>query len=908
MSEPAPPKRARRLLELAIHPEDRRFALADLEEEFERRTKRRGVEAARKWYRTQAARSLAPLLVSRFVRLRRGLAAELVTNLGAAVRSLAASPMIALATILSLAVGIAAATSVFTATNAFLLRPASASILEPERLVSIYTAKQDGSSYRQTSFPDFEDIRLQVNAFSDLAAVRMAVLRVSEGSRRRSIAAEIVTGNYFDLLGITPKVGRFFQAEESQIGSAERLVVISHRMWQTRFGGSDDVVGATLDLDGIPFTVVGIAPADLTGRIPALKIDAWVPLGIPGGMYHSDERELADRSDREHMVIGRLRQGMSVEQAGAQLELLSTRLHARYPQDWEDEGARPLSLTLLAGRNSHIPPDFLKAAAGFSGLVMAAAALILLVACFNVASLFLARAGRRAPEMAIWLALGASRRRLVMMLLTESVTLALFACALGVFLSARAMGLMDSVSLPIGDLSMEFDFSIDYRVLGFALLVSIATSVVFGLAPALEASKPSLLPSLKGDTLQARRRHRPLGLRNLLVVGQVATALIFVVGAGVTLSSFDALIDADWGVQPDRIALLSKNLRKDIPPDAFVSHYRDLLARFRAHPEVEDAQLARVVEGGIFAAANTVEIRVAGYERASDESLTVPFNAVAPGYMEMVAIRLIRGRTIGELDDAGSVHAAVVTEAFVRRFWGERDGLGEQFSVVATHEMGDPQRSPVTTHEIVGVAVDARYQGFEGADDLYIWSALYQQPSRRTMLLLQGRSSAESMVRLLAEEIDPNDGEFALVSPRTYAELISFQFGFLNATAKVLGWAGAFGLALAAIGIYGMVSFAVTRRNKELAVRQAVGALPGQVMQAVLREGLQLSVWGLAVGLVVIVPLTALLRADLAGISPVDPASTAFGAAVLMAVALIASLIPARRVTRLDPVATLRED
>ncbi len=907
MREHRVPRLSRWLLSITLHVADRRFALADLDEEFERRARRAPADA-RRWYRGQVARSLIPNMKNRLARVPRTVFGDLVGDIRFALRTLASTPVVGFVTIVSLAVGIAAATSVFTAANAFLMRPVSTSISAPDELVSIYTTAEGGERFGLTSFPDYVDLREQVDAFADTAAVRMGVLQLQSTDNPRRITAEIVTGNYFDMLGIVPPIGRAFAPDESVFGSAERVAVISHHLWQSEFEARPDVVGETITLDGTPFVVIGVAPADLTSRLLALKIAVWVPLGIPGGTYHSNAEELSTRADREHTVVGRLRIGVTAAQAQSQLDVLSARLQQEHGEAWQDERAQPLALALVPASEGTLPPDWLTALAGFSSIVMFAAGLVLLVACFNVAGLFLARAGKRSREMAVRLALGASRRRLVTMLLTESLLLGVLAGVLGVFLSTQAMGWMDSVTLPIGDLSMDFDFSLDRRVLGFGFLLSIATSVVFGLAPALEGSKPSLLPALQGAVTRPSGKRRRLSLRNLLVVGQIAMALVFVVGAGVTLASFDELLEADWGINPERIAMLSRKLPEEITRDATVPYYRDLVERFEALPNVEAAHLATGAEAGAATIDTTAELYVDGYERAEGESLTVPLNSVTPGYMEMLDIQLLRGRTIGPDDVEGAARVAVVTESFAQRFWGDRSPIGEQFGITSLYQMGNPKPMTGVYYEIIGVVADGGYQGFEGGGRMYFWTALYQHPGPRVLMLLKGSQSAEAMVEVLRGEMDPTDFEVAIVTPRTFEDLISFQFGFLVFMGKILAGAGMFGLALATMGIYGTVSFTVNRRTKELAIRQAIGALPGQIVRDVLREGLVLTTWGLVLGLGVVLPLAALLRSEIEGVSPVEPLSTILGAAILLVVAIAAAMVPARRALRLSPVTALRQD
>ncbi len=635
MSTP-PPRLARWLLAKALPRADRRFALADIEDEFERRCGSHGLATARAWYRQQVRRSLVPALRRRITDTRRAATADLADDLRFGLRSLAKTPIVGMVTVLSLGVGIAASTAVFTAANSFLLRPTSLQVVDPDRLVGIFTVEADGSRYEQTAFSDFEEITGHTDALAQLAAVRMGSVSYDEGAARERLLVEIVSGNYFDLLGLRPALGRGFLPDETRLGAAQRVAIISHGMWQRRFGGAADIVGETIKLDGDPFTIVGVAPSDMVARMLALEVDAWLPIGIPGGVYRSDEEELADRLRREYTVVGRLADGAALEQAQAQLDVLSKRLHDTWGADWEDDRGQRLSLVALPDREARTPPDMRLALRGLTALVLFAALLILLVACFNVAGIFLARASTRSREMAVRLALGASRLRVVRMLLTESLVLGVASGALGVLLSTWMVSLFDSVPLPIGDINLRFAFALDTRVLLFTAGLSVATSMLFGLAPALESSRPSLVPSLRGEQALGGGGHRRLSLRNALVVGQAAVAVIFVVGAGTAWSSFVDLTEVDWGVTPDRIAMMSRPLPEEIAGDAVVPWFEETLSSLSAQPGVQQAALASAAEGSAMALLTQAQLEIPEYERADDESMVVPFK-------ESLETRAIKG-------------------------------------------------------------------------------------------------------------------------------------------------------------------------------------------------------------------------------------------------------------------------
>jgi predicted permease len=921
------PRLSRALLAVCLPRHDRRFALSDLDEELQQRAVRDGGMLARRWYRAQVAQSLPPLLRRRFFGRgfgpRRGddagwkgrsIMPDFFGDIRYAVRKLTQAPLVVLTTMLSLGLGIGLATTVFTVANAMLLRPSVGPAADIDRLTVLYTSQELGNANGASSFPDYLSMVDSVDelgdesAFEDLMAYRMGMMTLEDGEVPTRLMVEIVTGNYFDVLGVPVPLGRGFSPGETRIGAAQPVTVISHRLWRDRFGADPEVLGTVLQVDGVPFTVIGIAPEGLTGRMLSLEIDAWLPLGIPGGTYHATPTELADRDDREYGVMGRLRHAATIERAQTQMALLAESLHREYGPVWQDDLGQPRRITVLSERDARVPPDARVGLLGVAAVLLVITTMVLLIACSNVAGMFLARAGQRRREMAIRLALGASRRRLIGMLLAESLMLGLASGAIGVLLAVQAARSLEVMPFPLG-LSLRFDFSLDYHVLIFAVFVSIATSVVFGLAPALEASKPGLVANLKTVTGASGRRPGRFSLRNLLVIAQVASSVVFLVSAGLLLRTIQVTSDMDIGIDPTGIASMTKFLPEgEYPGDAAADYFTRLEERLAAHPDVEEVHTTLTAEMSILASVYRLQVEVDGYESIDGGRAMIPYNAVTPGYMEMLGIRMLQGRTVNDDDRAGAPRVAVVNQALADLYWPGERVIGKSLRIVARRGARNRSETAPESVRVVGVAANGSYAGIEATDTPFVWMPIAQDRTPYRFIHVRARGGAQAGAELLRKEVPVEGREVSLIQPSAYEELIGFQYWVMEAASHAFGYLGAFALLLAAVGIYGIVSHAVSRRSHEMAVRRAVGAVPRQVVNLVLKDGVFLAGWGLAAGLVLVVPIAALLAGEFSELSPLDPLAVGGSVAVLSVVALIATLIPARRVTRIDPMNALRDE
>ncbi len=827
---------------------------------------------------------------------------DLVRDLRFAFRNLRRTPGVVIVTVLSLGLGIATSATVFSMANALIFGDPGP-IRNPESILAVYSSDEGGRLYGEASFPDYQDIRAQMGTLEDLAAHRIGVVSVGDPRDRDRIIVELVTGNYFQVLGVNPALGRAFLLEETRVGSAERLFVLSHRSWQERFGGDRGVLGATVQLDGQLFTIIGVAPESLRGRFVQMDVDGWLPLGIPGGTYRATPANLADRNSHQFYMVGRLKPGRTLEEAQAELSVLADRFHAEYGEIWEDIRGEAGALTAVSEAESRLPPDGRIALLGTAGFFLAGALLILALACSNVASLLLARAHRRAHEMAIRTSLGAGRGRLLRMLLSESLLLALLGGGLGLYLTHVATGYVQAVPLPI-DVPLRFDFSPDGRVVLFILVLSLWASVLAGIGPALQGSRANLTPALKKDTGQNQLKRRKVTLRSLLVVGQVAVATLLVVGAGLAMRSVQASATYDVGLNGEDVVVMWKEPpEEELGPDQLRNYFLELAARIESHPEVEAVALGRTAEAHVF----MEDFATAVLELDNDEPTTVRFNAATPGYMEMLEIPLVRGRAFQATDVVGSPPVAVVNETFLGRFLPGTGGVGERFTVSDWMDAGARQDRPGTTLDVVGVVAAPLRPGGARAQPFF-WVSYLQDVPVRAIIHAKGRVEAEALLPIFRQEAPPGPSEFTLIDPGPYQALIDYRFLGHRLTSTVLSYTGLFALILAFIGVFGIVSFSVSQRFREMAIRQAMGAQRGQVVRAIVAHGLKATGVGVFLGLVLTVPVAFLARSVLLGVAPLDPWALGGGVGVLLLAALVAGLIPARRLRAAEPMEVLREE
>jgi predicted permease len=811
-------------------------------------------------------------------------------------RVLARNPGFALIVVFTLAIGIAANTTIFSVFNALLLKPMPGR--DPARLATVYTSDYSGPLYGASSYADFVDFRERSRSFTSLTAHTLQPLLLTEKGESQRIMSGVVTANYFDTLGVGAAYGRTFLAEEDNEANAG-VVVLSYGLWQRQFGSDPTVVGRTVRLNGKPFTIVGTAPASFNGLLRGLATDVWVPMAMLPRLSNEADT-LTNRGSRGLMIVGRLKAGGTVSDAQAEMAVVADQLHKNYGDYWTNVRREPRRVTVLSESRSRIPPSAREPVLIFMTLLTVVVGLVLLVACANVASLLLARAAGRRREIAVRVALGAGRGRLVRQLLVESVFLALLAGAVGIILALWTTGLMQAFQPPL-PFTLALELEMDNRVLGYTLGLSILTGILFGLAPALRASRPDLVDWLKEEGAGSAGGYRRSLLRNALVVAQVAVSMLLLVGSGLLLRSLANAEAINPGFNPENVLVFSVDL--DIQGYAAVQgreFYRNLRERLEKLPRVEAVSMARNLPLGLGGGRRGISIQ--DYEPGPGEDMEVHFDVVAPGYFEALQIPMVRGRTFTKADAEGAPGAVIVNEAFARRYWPGQDPLGKRMSRGRITQDGQK----IFPLEVVGVAKDGKYVSLGEDPRPYVYYCHLQQYEPSMSVLVRTASEPKQLigaVRGATQSVDPN---LPIFSVTTLVEHLGISLIPVRIAATLLGIVGLVAMILASLGVYGMVSYAVSQRTQEIGIRIALGARANDILRLAVGQGAGLVFLGITVGLAAAFGVTRFMKFLLYGISPTDPMTFVGIAALLAGVALLACYFPARRATRVDPMVALR--
>ncbi|HVG18628.1 MAG TPA: ABC transporter permease [Blastocatellia bacterium] len=819
----------------------------------------------------------------------------LLQDLRYGFRMLIKRPGFAAVAVLSLALGIGANTAIFSFVNAILLRPLP--VAAPDELMFVFSGTAE-RPYSVSSYPDYVDYRDRNEVFSGLAAYSGVSVSMATGDQAESVSGAIVTGNYFDVLGVKFARGRAFLPEENQTPGERAVAIVSYKLWQRRFGGDPGLLGKEAVLNGRSFTVVGIAPANFNGTVVGQSIDIYVPMMMqslvrpPRGGYSGEQDAdlLTKRGPRWLNMVGRLKPGVNQEQAQAAMGTIASQLEQAYQGTNRGWGVALFPV-------SKGDPDIRSQALLISWCLMAVVGLVLLIACFNVANLLLSRASTRRKEISVRLALGASRFRLVRQLLTESLLLSVTGGVVGLLLALWMTDMLQAINPPANVFPLKLDLSLDGRVLTFSLLLSLATGLVFGLAPAMQASKPDLVPALKDEAAPGGSRSRRLNLRNLLVVGQVAISLVLLISAGLFLKSLRNAEAIDPGFNPDNVLNVPLNINLLKYTKAQGRDFsQQVIEKVESIPGVKSATLARVVplSGG----GRQTNIYIEGQdEPPQDRPNIVNANVVGLRYLETLSIPLLRGRDFTEQDREGAPGVVVVSETFARRFWRGEDPLGKRISMRS-------QSGPFL--EVIGVAKDGKYitLGEEPRSMMYL--PLLQ--NHETGMTMHIRTAGDPMsiaggVRNAVASLEKNLPTYDM---KTMSEQLGSSLFPARMGATLLAVFGLLALLLAAVGIYGVMGYSVARRTREIGIRMALGARRGDVLRLVLKEGMAMVGLGIGVGLIGAFFATRVLANFLYGVSVTDPITFVIISLLLSGVALVASFIPARRATKVDPLVALR--
>jgi putative ABC transport system permease protein len=793
------------------------------------------------------------------------------------MRILAKKPGFTAVAVLTLALGIGANTTIFSLVDAALLRPLPYAHAEQLILIS---ESSHGVGQHSPSYPDFLDWRDQSRSFAQMAAVNNRGFNLSGVTQPENIGGYAVSPNLLSMLGVRPVLGRDFLPEEEKPGAAP-VVLLSYSLWQSHLGGNPDVTGRSISLDGRSFTVIGVLPPSF--HLPE-KTDVLAPIGVWAG-----DSDFKDRGDRGDMVaVGRLASGTTFAQARAEIDNIAARLAKAYPNSNSDVGAvlSPIRDAFLGDTR----PAIL--------VLFGAAVFVLLIACVNVANLFLVRAAARARELALRQTFGASRGRVVRQMLTESFLLAALGGILGILLGT--LGIMGLARLIPPDQFQSLNLTMDRSVLAFTAAAVGFVTLAFGLVPAWQASRTDVQETLKegGRTSTSSSSHGRF--RSALVTAEMALALVLLVGAGLMVQSLYRLLQVNPGFQPDRVLTMEMNLRtaQYSKPAATLSFWQQVLERVRAIPGVETAALGTVIP--LTGNHDRGDITV---EHMPDPGLGryphPDYHTVSSGYLDALRIPLLRGRDFSEADSEMAPQVALINATMARRFWPNEDAVGKRF------HWGHPGPQDEWIN-IVGVVGDTKLYGLDNPARLEVYVPYRQSATNDMNMVLRSATdpaSLTSSVRAAVAEIDKDQPVFGIT---TMKRLVDDSVSTRRVTLILLGLFSALALVLASIGIYGVMSYSVAQRTHEIGIRMALGAQLGNVMRMVLAQGFRIALVGVAIGLAGALLLTRLISGLLYSIPAADPLTFAAVASLLFLIALLACYIPARRATRVDPMLALR--
>jgi predicted permease len=800
-----------------------------------------------------------------------------------AVRAFARTPLFTAVAVLTVALGIGANATVFSFVSALLLRP-TPGVADPSSLVSVFTSDFSSGPYGATSYPDFETLTTDAGAFQGLAALQeggVALLRIGDGVERVRVMA--VSPEFFSVAGISAAAGRLIGAGDAAPAAAT-TVVLGHALWQRAFGGDRNAIGQPIALNGVPHTIVGIAPPRFTGMNLGVTIDLWTPL--------QPDRRAEARQNRGLSVVGRLRAGATIRQAQSQLDAIASRLAAAYPESNRGTLARPdQPRPMFVLRHTRMHPAFRTEVATIGGVLLAAVGMVLLIACANVAALLLSRATARRREVAVRQALGATRRRLLRQMLTESVMLAIAGGGVGLLFALWTADALPSF-FPAEEARM-LDAHVDGRVLAFTAGIALLSGVMVGLAPAFHGMRSGTLTWLRaegGHVVDGRFGTRS---RQVLVVVQIALATVLLIGAALLTRSLGKALDADLGFETRNAVLVSIEIPVTRSFESVRTFYETAAATVAALPGIESAGLARFVP---VAGTSRRGFSMDGYTPRPGEDRELHYNLVSRGFLETMGIKVVAGRLFGRADTATSPRVVVVNELLANRYYGGQ-AVGRRI-----------RDSAGTDLEIVGVVRASRRLSLQEPPTPVVFYPLEQQPTRRVILAARTAGDPARAMETVRQAIIAHDRDAAAFRTVTLEAHLAEALAANRLTAALVGTCGLMAVLLAIVGVYGVVAFAVARRTREIGVRVALGASPGQIFRLVIGEGGGIVLLGIATGAVAAVGASRLLGSMLYGVSATDPATFLLVPGLLAAVAVAASCLPAARAVRMNPVAALRHD
>lgn len=810
---------------------------------------------------------------------------ELWQDIRYGMRMLIKAPSFSIIATIALALGIGGNAAIFSVVNAVLLQPLP--FPNPDTLVSVFetdaTRGLDRGSY---SYPNYQDLREQNHVFEHVASYHDSDFVLTGRGDAVRLHGTVGTANLFRLLGVNPLIGRTFVDEEDKPGDQGRVVILSQELFEKRFNSDASIVNHPVTLDGRAYTVVGVMPRAFQFPVQNDPIDLWTTIA---GDAAGEEPITTQRGAHFLRLIARLKPGVTLEQAQAELNTIGSRLEQQYPDTNTHKGIRAVpALVALVG---DIRPALL--------IILGAVAFVLLIACANVANLLLARAMTRHKEMAIRSAMGASRFRVVRQLLTESVMLSLAGGALGLLLAVWWSDLL--ISLGKDDIPRAVQVKLDWRVLGFTLLVSLLTGMVFGLVPAIHSSKTQLTESLKEGGRGSGEGARRNRIRGFLVASELAIAVVLLIGAGLLIQSLWRLEHTASGLSPNNVLTFNVALPEvKYPTQKQSQFFSEAVKNLKALPGVESASagLPLPLSGDRF----SISFEIDGRPVAKKDQPSADFFAVQPGYFKTMGIPFVKGRDFDDHDQHESNQVVIVTETFARQFFPNEDALGKRIKPGIT--TWDNEKAPM--REIVGVVADVRSRGLDTPPKPAYYLSQNQVPFSQTTFVLKTSNDPHSLTTAVGRTIQSMDGELPVFGVKTMDEYLASSVAAPRFNTTLLSVFAAVALVLTIVGLYGVMSYSVAQRTSEIGIRMALGAQTSDVMKMVIRQGLRMIVIGLSIGLLVAFALMRIMASLLFGVTAKDPFTFAVVAALLMLVALLACYLPARRATKVDPLIALK--
>jgi putative ABC transport system permease protein len=811
---------------------------------------------------------------------RTNMLSDLGQDLRYGLRMLMKSPAFTAIAVLALALGIGANSAIFSVVNTVLLRPLP--YKNPEQLMMIWEdATQQGFPFNTPSPANFLDWREQNTVFTGMAAMAQRSFNLTGAGEPERFDGRRVSANLFSLLGVEPVIGRSFLPEEDQPGS--RVAILSYGVWKRRFGGDPAIVGRPISLDGESYTVVGVMPGTVDmPTIDSWQDQLWVPIAF-------DSEEAANRGGHYLEVVARLKPGVTQTQAEAEMKTIMRRFEQQYPET--NTGISARLKALHDQKVGNIKPALL--------VLLGAVGFVLLIACANVANLLLARAAVRQKEIALRLAVGASRSRLTRQFLTESVLLAIIGGAFGLLLAF--VGLRVLKAFMPATISQAQEISMDPKVLLFTALVSLVTGLLFGLAPATQASHFNLNDTLKEGGRDSGASRKGNRIRSVLVISEVAVSFILLIGAGLLISSFLNLLKLDPGYRAENLLTAKVVLPENKYPDTArrVAFFQELLRRAEALPGVESAAVGSNLP--LTYHGDSMPIGVEGRaDPPPGQAPDVIYRTVSPNYFNTMGIRIVQGRDFTPQDRLESVRVTVISEKTARHYWPGENPIGKRLKTGSSTAQG-PWR------EVVGVVEDVRQNDFVAEPKMQMYFS-YEQVVSLTPNALVVRTKVDplSLATAVRDAVWAIDKDQPVSNIRSMEEIVSTAVARQRFSTMLLGVFAVLALVLAAVGIYGVMSYTVAQRTREIGIRIALGAQRGDVLKMTVMQGMKLVLLGVAIGLIAAVVLTRVMASLLFGISATDPLTFISISAVLLAVAVVASYIPALRATRVDPMVALR--